>query len=109
MGPVLEGVLGASNDLIFAAEAFITSAGVDDLSIRVVLDKWTSYQEGCDMSNGYCDSIWAKRASDNPTLPYLESYFGCQSLGGQGSAWVAMGFLGFCLVFWRLKSRQSKK
>jgi len=106
MGPVLEGVLGASNDLIFAAEAFIQSAGEDDLPVQVVLDKWTSYQEGCDMSNDYCDSVWAKRASEHPTLPYLESYFGCQSLERKGGTWLAMGILVTCLVFWGLRRRK---
>jgi hypothetical protein len=77
MGPVLEGVLQISIDLVFAATAVINGEDDELTGVVALMDKWLAFKEGCDMSNNYCDSQWAARAKADPTLPYVEAVFGC--------------------------------
>jgi len=100
MGPVLEGVLQASVDLVFAAMAVIEGEDQYLVGVQAVMDKWLTFEPGCDMQNNYCDSQWAKRARDNPTLPYMESIFGCSCQTKEGSPALVLLFL-MLAVFWK--------
>ncbi len=105
VGEILVGVLDSSVDLVFAATAFIDGKDDDLITVRAVMDKWLSYQPGCDQSNHYCDSPWAKRALANPTLPYLEDIFGCHTAAAAaGSAWPL-----FLLVLVGLSPRRRRR
>lgn len=93
MGPVLEGVLQASVDLVFAAMAVMEGEDDDLLGVQAVMDKWLTFEPGCNMQNNYCDSQWAQRAKDNPTLPYVESIFGCSCSTDAGAPALFLIFL----------------
>jgi hypothetical protein len=93
MGPVLEGVLQASVDLVFAAMAVIEGEDENLVGVQAVMDKWLTYETGCSMQNNYCDSQWAQRAKDDPTLPYMESIFGCSCGGRAGAPALILIFL----------------
>ena len=90
---MLEGVLQSSVDLVFAAMAVLEGEDDELVGVRAVMDKWLIYQPGCNMQNNYCDSQWAKRAKDNPTLPYVEAIFGCSCSTETGAPALILLFL----------------
>jgi MYXO-CTERM domain-containing protein len=93
MGPVLEGVLQSSVDLVFAAMAVLEGEDENLVGVHAVMDKWLTFEPGCNLQNNYCGSQWAKRAKDDPTLPYIESIFGCSCQTESGSPALLLLFL----------------
>jgi uncharacterized protein (TIGR03382 family) len=107
MGPVLDGLLQASVDLVFAASKFIDGEDEELTTLRAVMDKWLVYEPGCDMSNNYCDSPWAERARDEPTLPYMEAIFGCSCAHPKGASPVLPAGLVLIVLCFRRGARKG--
>ena len=76
MMPLANAAIEASIDFVVAVRDEL--GGLDSGATDRVLDKWMTYQPGCNIDNDYCNSAWVEIAKTDQTQPMIEEYLGCQ-------------------------------
>lgn len=95
------------NAAVEATLELTASVRLDDeenVAVIEMLDRWVTYEEGCNSANDYCGSKWVAVAREKQTRPYLDTYISCGSstTGGSQPVWVWPMLIG---VFWTRRRR----
>ncbi len=74
-----------------------------------VMDKWMTYEAGCDFDNDFCESEWLPIAETDPAKPFFQSIFGC-STGPHAPSTPTASFLALVglVVAWRRRRHDRR-